>query len=98
MHFFGIDANVYSLSKYTVDICVKMRYLGYRLAMEVATMIYWAMAGSLIILGLAVFSTYRDYQDGKVARLVFTRLRMILILLGLMFVVMMLARITGVTG
>ena len=60
-------------------------------------MIYWAMVGSLIILALAVLSTYRDYQQGKVARVVFTRLRMILMLLGLMFAIMLLGRILGVT-
>jgi len=55
------------------------------------------MVGSLIILALAVLSTYRDYQQGKVARVVFTRLRMILMLLGLMFAIMLLGRILGVT-
>ena len=60
-------------------------------------MIYLAMAVSLALLIWATLATYRDYMQGKVGRTVFTRLRMILILLIFMFIIVLIGRWTGVT-
>jgi len=58
-------------------------------------MIYWAMLVALVLLAVAVFSTYKDYLQGRVGRAVFTRMRLILMLLLLMFVLMLIGRFAG---
>lgn len=56
-------------------------------------MIYWLMAGSIALLSFATYSTYKDYTKGKLARAVFTRMRLINVLMAVAFVIMLLGRI-----
>ncbi|MDR2166791.1 MAG: hypothetical protein LBE35_02935 [Clostridiales bacterium] len=52
-------------------------------------MIYWLMALSLILLVVSTLFTYRDYMQGRTARAVFTKMRMITLLIGLLFIIVL---------
>ncbi|MCL2170344.1 MAG: hypothetical protein FWB74_10025 [Defluviitaleaceae bacterium] len=59
-------------------------------------MIYWFMAGAVVLVGVAAFATYLDYARGKASRYVFTRMRTIALLFALILVILLLGRFVGV--